>query len=805
MPTFIETAQALEVALKALQMYTAQHPRTINSLEAAKLSLVDWIAEKPTLHMAVAADKVFANGVKVEGSSPHLKALAKRFSDRMIAGFIIQKDLDDADLLAMLNLLLLKPAKIEELGGPGPILERAGVTRIRVSLTRYKEVGEGGDADGDGENDAGPGAMEESPGESGAKAEKEAIKESVEEPVKESGGEFGWDSGKDSSSADAMSLEEAEALALSMLLGPPEQLIDIVRGAFGEILGGMAVGEGLNLATLQPAFLGNLGAMGYQLGLGEGMPSMAQLGVLRQVLLSLPPEAQLSLLAGMATLPGKPEGLALGIQELAPEILSVAGTTLLGQGHPWNHLQGPLQDVLRPLPQRESMVRALAIHMRQLGYDGNLAEALLRRLDWDAMTLEAKVVRALESRQLWDLSLEQRLAFLRELLEQERSEAFQRVLDRVLETLTVDDQNLRLAATQTLAGVTHWIREPGLPQDTEGPLTQKLEAHFAVESSAPIHQAATEALSSILGALVLRGDLASAQACIMELQDLCGIHEEIQDWRQEGLDQLKQRLVRNESVDRILQLLFEVDKERLRAEIIPFLEWLGPVAPGFLMARLGEETDRPRRGRLLEALRFLGPAAVDTVQDAMNSDTWFLVRNALNLLSDIGDAGSLPKVVPLLRHADGRVRRAAVRAMWKLGGPAAEPHLLSILKETDPETKFEVLFALGQVKTATSAPAVLELAEDRRGSERLRLKALETLGDIGAVAAIPALAELLKKKKTFFGTSSETFEIRIGVAKALLGIGTPEARWVLQKVVEAESKGSERDAMQRILEGFNRK
>ncbi len=788
MPTFIETAQALEVALKALQMYTAQHPRTLKSLETAKRSLVDWMAEKASLHIAVARDKVFADGVKIEGSSPHLKAIARRFSDRMIAGFIIQKDLDDNDLLAMLNLLLLKPVKIEELGGPGPILERLGITRIRVSLTRYKEVGEGGDADGD-DDDVGPGSTEES----------------VQASVQASATDSASEPDEDANSEGAMSLEEAEALELSMLLGPPEQLMGIVRDAFGEILGAMAAGEGLALATLQPAFLGNLGAMGYQLGLGEGMPSMAQLGVLRQVILSLPPESQLCLLGGMATLPGKPEGLAMGIRELAPEILSVAGTTLLSQGHPWNHLQGPLQDVLRPLPERESMVRALAIHMRQLGYDGNLAEALLRRLDWDAMTLEAKVVRALESRQLWDLSLEQRLAFLRELLDRDRTEAFQRVLDRVLETLTVEDQGLRLAATQTLAGVAHWAQEPGLPPGTEGPLTQKLEAHFAVESSAPIHQAATEALNAILGALVLRGDLGSAQACVMELQDLCGIHEEIQEWRQEGLDQLKERLVRSDCVDRILQLLFEVDKETMAAEIIPFLEWLGPVAAAFLMDKLGEETERHRRGRLIEALRVLGSAALDSVREALSSETWFLVRNALNLLSDIGDAGSLPDVVPLLRHADGRVRRAAVRAMWKLGGPAAEQHLLGILKETDPDTKFEVLFALGQLKITSSSPAVLELAEDRRANERLRLKALETLGDIGAPTVIPTLGEILKKKKTFFGTTSEPIAIRMGAAKALLGIGTPEARWMLQKAVEAESKGHERDALQRILEAFTRK
>ena len=87
----------------------------------------------------------------------------------------------------------------------------------------------------------------------------------------------------------------------------------------------------------------------------------------------------------------------------------------------------------------------------------------------------------------------------------------------------------------------------------------------------------------------------------------------------------------------------------------------------------------------------------------------------------------------------------------------------------------------------------------------LRLKALETLGDIGSPSVIPELSELMKKKKTFFGTSSEPFEIRLGAAKALLGIGTPEARWALQKVIETESKGTERDLLQRILEAFTRK
>ena len=396
------------------------------------------------------------------------------------------------------------------------------------------------------------------------------------------------------------------------------------------------------------------------------------------------------------------------------------------------------------------------------------------------------------------------MAFLRELLDEERLDAFQRVLGRVLETLQVEDEELRLEATQTLSGVTHWIRQPGLPQAVEGILGQKLQAHFAVEPLPQIHQSATEALSTLLGALVLRGEPALAQAYLMELQDLFGIHEKVQPWRQDGLDLLKARLTRSDCMDSTVDLLCNVNKEVLTAEIIPYLEWLGPAAPSFLMEKLSAESDRHRRGRLIEVLRTLGASSVDAVREALNEKAWFVVRNALNLLSDIGDAGSMQAVIPLLRHPEGRVRRAAVRAMWKLGGPASESHLVGILKETDPETQLEVLFALGQLKTLGSAPAVLELAEDRRATERLRLKALETLGLIGATTAIPALSDLLKRKG-FFGGGSESFEIRLGAAKALQLIGTPEARWTLQKIVEASPRGPEKESLNRVLETFTSK
>jgi HEAT repeat protein len=119
------------------------------------------------------------------------------------------------------------------------------------------------------------------------------------------------------------------------------------------------------------------------------------------------------------------------------------------------------------------------------------------------------------------------------------------------------------------------------------------------------------------------------------------------------------------------------------------------------------------------------------------------------------------------------------------------------MKDTDGETLQEILFALGQLKSETSLPPLLELAQDKRVLEKLRLQALETLGHIGSGKALPVLLECLRRKGFFGG--GETPSVRLAAAKALQELGTPEALLALQKAVEAEPRGEEREALRRLL------
>lgn len=796
MSDFLQLAQSLTLALKALQMYTAAHPRAQEALAASHTLLAGWLATQDRLQVSVSGNKAFVDGIVQDARSPQVVALIRAVSERGVSGFLFERGVTLEEHLAFLQGLGTKPQKLEEVGGFEAFLKAAGVQRIKISQTRYQEVAEGETDGGSPQAPAFSPAAPASPATPGqnplVKLIREALLASIAKPGQGSGsGGLGTGLGHSSGSHRAYGAGGgtdpglAPALANDGSPGAPPRLTpDGDQLAF---LGGF-----------QGADLSGLGPLGDRLGLGEGMPTPVQLATLRQVLMSLEPDVQLSLLAGMGTLPERPAGLALGVKALAGEILSVSVSSMLARGAGWSQLRGPLEDILRPLPERGALVRALAAHLRGSGQDGSQAELLLRRLDWEALSVEGKLLKIMEEGHLFELSLDQRLAFLRELLELIRYQDFLRVLEVLLEALRNDRAALRLQAAQTLAGITHWIHDPGLPPGAEGPLADALRAHFAWEPDPPIHRSTAEGLEALVTALLQRGELGHVITELRELEGLCAFLEEQHPWRNQALSDLRSSLERPERLGVVTEHIFHPDREWVIQEVYPYLEFLGDPLTRHLVDCLGGENDRARRGRLVEAVRNLGPLSLPPLIEALASPAWYLVRNALALLSDLGDAGCLPAIVPLLRHPEPRVRRAAVRALWKLGGPVSEPHLVARMKDTDAETLQEILFALGQLRSEASVATIAELAQDKRVPERLRIQTLTTLEHIASPRSLPVLVELLRRRG-IFGTA-EASPIRLAAAQALAAIQTPESREALRRIVDAEPRGEDRLALQRLLD-----
>jgi len=124
--------------------------------------------------------------------------------------------------------------------------------------------------------------------------------------------------------------------------------------------------------------------------------------------------------------------------------------------------------------------------------------------------------------------------------------------------------------------------------------------------------------------------------------------------------------------------------------------------------------------------------------------------------------------------------------------------LLAAFPGVDPETQLEIIFAMGQVRAVQAVPALAGFAQDRRNDERLRVRATETIGQIGDPGAIPLLVELARRRGRIF-TTAETLLVRQAACRSLITLDTAEATQALYDLVAAEPWHKDRAALQQVV------
>lgn len=745
MTTFLELAQQLSLALRSLQMYQAAHPRSQDALAAAHAGLGAWLAEKPSLRFAVTNGKAFVDGHPFEESSPHLATLVKQVAERQVSGFLFERGVEPAELLELLQILLLKPQKIDAEGGFAKLLAARGVKRITVSQTQYKEIGP------DGEQAEEKKAPEPEP--------------AIVQPT------------------DA----EARLFALR------ETLMKLLSGPGLPPPGGQAL-------SLSPAPLGAASEMDLLAGAMAALPPAQRLSGLSQLFKSLSPAVQLNLLASAGSLGDKHPELASALKSLVPDLLSSAVAGLMQQGYGWSQMEPSIRDILAPMKERLGAASALMAQFQAQGADEagrSGLELLLRSMDWEDLSLESRVARLLEGDRLLELGADQRLAFLRDLLDKRMHEAFLRALDKLMGALRDESAERRRSLAQTLLGVSRWSVDPGLPEEAVRRLEAGLADPFVEENTQEVQRLLAEAFAEVLLRLAEYGELShvAQRAEALAVGMLVGAEE--QPWKAEEMARFEAELRVARAREAALQAVLDSERAHMDEFVVPFLLYQGPPMAERLVQRLEEEPDRTRRGRIMDGLKAMGPMAVEALVEALGSSTWYLVRNALTSLADVGSAALLPRILPLLRHPEPRVCRTAARTVWKLGAAAAEGPLLGVLRDAEPGTQLEILWALGQLRGAATAPALAAMASDRKLPDRLRLKLLETLAGLPSPQVVPAMLELARRR-SFFQGSSEPLGMRVAAGRVLAAAG-PEGRAALQKLVEAEPRGADREALAALL------
>jgi hypothetical protein len=286
----------------------------------------------------------------------------------------------------------------------------------------------------------------------------------------------------------------------------------------------------------------------------------------------------------------------------------------------------------------------------------------------------------------------------------------------------LSEQTPLLHATQTALELAAIHDDP----ETLGPLAERFESSFR--------------------ALVLGTRLRPAIDLVERLQRLAADPDRPDEARRilaGGLDRMASR----EGIASLVEVLGELSGGDVEASR-RLVEVLGGGAVHSLLVALAEEEGRSRRHHLLDFIVSLGDRAIAPATALLTDARWYVVRNMLLLLRQIGDRSSLPQVRRLAVNADLRVKLEAIRSLFALDREPPTELLAAVIHDPDAKLAEAAVTLAGARGFLEAAAPLTDLLRpwDPFGRRRaLRLRALKALGQLGAPAALPRLERFARR------------------------------------------------------------
>jgi hypothetical protein len=228
---------------------------------------------------------------------------------------------------------------------------------------------------------------------------------------------------------------------------------------------------------------------------------------------------------------------------------------------------------------------------------------------------------------------------------------------------------------------------------TSDPSTNALEPERLIQMSLELDSLG-EPATRAAGAMVERGELMRLFTLMANAPE--GSRAAAAMWRQLASPEQLRTALRENPIDFGL-----VDQ---------FVHRLKLAAADPLLDALEVSPSRAVRRKLLELIVQLGPEAIGAVTARLPDERWFIVRNMLMLIADLGGQ-NVEDGMAYARHADARVRREAIRIL--LGVPATRERAICAGFDDSDERVVRVALQAASGQCPLSAVAILQ----RRVSE----------------------------------------------------------------------------------------
>jgi HEAT repeat protein len=240
-----------------------------------------------------------------------------------------------------------------------------------------------------------------------------------------------------------------------------------------------------------------------------------------------------------------------------------------------------------------------------------------------------------------------------------------------------------------------------------------------------------------------------------------------------------------------------------KRDLVPDLEAViargGAEGADAVIELLTEESSASDRHAYLSVLPKL-QSSVPTLVHMLGDTRWFVVRNAADLLGEMRVQSAESALLPLLEHADDRVRKSAANALINLGTTAGFRAVCEMLQAESPKTRVQAAMALSSRRDEKSTAQLRTVLEDEPDTE-VQLALLAALGKIATPAAVEQLIRAAEPKRRLLERKSNGF--RIAAIQALAEAKTPAALAAIA-VLKEDKEREVREAATRAYQHASR-